>query len=617
MKPIFKNRGLIEVTLTVMIVGGVVVASAFYACLYFAKKEVARQTDMRVELGIRMVENHIDEELANVEDVAYTLLSNDFGKIERNEDGTSFVTIDQQRFVSPPTEEEVFVKLEQFLKANPKVYGASIGFEKDLKGLYESNKDEYGFCAYVTYMNDKMVSARLGQRFDYHERPWYKDAIESGGSVWTNFQAIYNRKVVTCFSVPLHGYGNRSVGVLTLVIDTSAFAQSCEEVAPYADAQVLIVDKDFRFICHPDTSLIYKKVSETAPYNEYRSKDDSMMIKLKNHQSGTYTVDTGSKGEAFMYFEPIERNGWMLSVECPKASVFASINAVKSKIWLVAVVCMLFILVSFYLLFKRIDKEARAKIGMDKELDIASKLQMGLLPKGYPAFPDHPEIDICGFLKASKGVGGDLYNYFIRDEKLYFCVGDVSGKGMPAALFMAITNCVFRVVGAEEDKPEDILAMMNNTLSKNNPSGMFCTMCVGRLDLKTGVLDFCNAGHNAPIVCRIGDGDDVRMHYAKVTPNLALGVFEDFPYQPQQTVLNPGDAIFLYTDGVTEAENKDKVLFGEENTINTLKAAVNSGLREADKCLAYVYNAVCHHSAGTTQSDDITMLGIIYKERLS
>lgn len=617
MKLSFRKRGIIDVTLTVMLVGGVVVASAFYACLYFAKKEVARQTDMRVELGINMVKNHIEEVLTSVEDVAYTLLSSDFGKIVRDEQGHAFVAIDQDRFVAPPTEEEVFCKLEQFLKANPKVYGAAIGFEKNLRGLYEGNKDDYGFCAYVTYAGDSMIRRHLGREFDYHQRHWYKDAVDARGSVWVTFPALVNKKVVTCFSIPLHGYGNRDVGVMTLVIDTQAFAKSCEEIAPYADAQVLIVDKDFRFVCHPDSSLIYKKVGETAPYNQYKSKDDSMMIKLKNHQSGSYTVDTGSKGEAFMYFEPIERNGWMLSVECPKASVFAGINAVKSKIWLIAVVCMLFILVSFYLLFKRIDKEARAKIGMDKELDIASKLQMGLLPKGYPAFPDHPEIDICGFLKASKGVGGDLYNYFIRDEKLYFCVGDVSGKGMPAALFMAITNSVFRVVGAEEDKPEDILTLMNNTLCKDNASGMFCTMCVGRLDLRTGVLDFCNAGHNAPIVCRMQENNDIQMHYANVNANLALGVFEGFQYKPQQTVLNPGDAIFLYTDGVTEAEDKDKVLFGEENTINTVREAVDSGVREADKCISFVYDAVVRHSAGTTQSDDITMLCIICKERLS
>lgn len=611
MKLEFRKRGLIDITLTVMFVGGFVVAAAFGACLHYAKKEVERQTDMRVELGISMVKNHIDEELGKVEDIAYTLLSSDFGKIERSEDGKSFVTIDPQRFDGAPTEEAVFVKLEQFLKANPKVYGASIGFEKDLKGLYDNNKDEFGFCAYVTYMDGEMVRASLGRRFDYHERPWYKDAIESGGSVWTNFQAIYNRKVVTCFSVPVHGYGNRSVGVFTLVIDTGAFAKSCEEVAPYADAQVLIVDKDFRFICHPDTSLIYKKVSETAPYNEYKSKDDSMMIKLQNHQSGTYTVDTGNRGEAFMYFEPIERNGWMLSVECPKASVFAGINDIKDKIWLIALLCMAFILVSFFLLFKRIDKEARTMIGMDKELDIASKLQMGLVPKKYPAFPDMPDLDVCGFLKASKGVGGDLYNYFVKDGKLMFCLGDVSGKGMPAALFMAITNSVFRVVAADEQNPSLIVQLMNDALCKGNEQGMFCTLFAGILDLSTGELQYCNAGHNAPVICRSAqNGGDI--YFEKVLPNLPLGAFDGFPYQGQTTHLSKGDAIFLYTDGVTEAENRNKDLFGDDRTLDTIRdSVINSG--NSQQVLQDMYSAVLRHADGADQNDDITMLMIRYR----
>lgn len=609
MKRLLETRFIVDITLIVMLVGGLVFALGFGSSLYIARNEVTKELNSKVERDMAYVQSYVDGQLQRVEDVAFTLISTKFGNSVRKSDGTSFVSIDPKTFVLP-SEEEVFLMLESFLDANPQICGVAIGFEPY---VYLDTKGEYGFAAYVTNVSGKNERLRLGEIHDFHAKEWYKESAKSNKPYWSRpFRETSKGKVVACYSLPLHGFGNRLVGVLALDIDTEAFRVKCNEASPFPSAEVTLVDREFNFISHPDTAYILKNVADVQIYDSYKS-DDSMKTMMENDENGCYTVNRGSAGDALFFFQHMDRTGWILAVECPKKEIFQGIDDMKRTTTWIAIISILVMTICFIWLFRRMQGVTMKKASIERDLTIASAIQMGMIPKLYPAFPERKELDVCGLLKPAKSVGGDLYDYFIKNEKFFFCIGDVSGKGVPASLFMAVIRSLFRNVTLHSDKPSEIVSSLNTALSQGNDHNMFCTMFIGVLDLKNGHLEYCNAGHNAPVVRRLNEDGSVDVYYTNIDVNLAVGVFEDFPYVQGETTLNPGEAIFLYTDGVTEAENHKQVLFGEEKLLEALAEARGEGVRTAQEFVDSIFRAVVTHSHGTEQSDDITMLVVEYK----
>lgn len=247
-----------------------------------------------------------------------------------------------------------------------------------------------------------------------------------------------------------------------------------------------------------------------------------------------------------------------------------------------------------------------ARASMDRELRVAKNIQMAMLPKVYPPFPDRNDIDIFGSLTPAKEVGGDLYDYYIRDEKLLFCIGDVSGKGIPASIVMAMTKVLFRTNSAHETSPERIMEAMNKTLSESNDSNMFVTLFIGVLDLPTGRMRFCNAGHNAPMLI----GSNVGM--LPIESNIPLAVMDDWKFVPQNTLIDPNTTLLLYTDGLTEAENTTHVMFGEANVMKILRQMKDEGIEKAETIINRMSEAVAAFVGEAEQSDDLTMLAIKY-----
>ncbi len=250
---------------------------------------------------------------------------------------------------------------------------------------------------------------------------------------------------------------------------------------------------------------------------------------------------------------------------------------------------------------KELGEITTVKERMENELKIAKGIQMSMIPKIFPPYPERGDIDIFASIDPAKEVGGDLFDFFIMDEKLYFCIGDVSGKGVPASLVMAVTRSLFRTVAAHEKSPGRIVTAMNESMSDMNESTMFVTFFCGVLDMKTGHLRYCNAGHNAPMLL------NATKTMLPVVSNVPLGIVAGTAFQEQETDLKYDDALFLYTDGITEAENAKHELFGEERMINALSEPKGSKahLEEMQKAISdFVGNA--------PQSDDITMLFIHY-----
>ncbi|MFW5735193.1 MAG: SpoIIE family protein phosphatase, partial [Oceanidesulfovibrio sp.] len=203
---------------------------------------------------------------------------------------------------------------------------------------------------------------------------------------------------------------------------------------------------------------------------------------------------------------------------------------------------------------------------IESELSIARDIQLGLLPKIFPPFPERSELDLHAVLVSAKEVGGDLYDFFFLDDnRLCLVVGDVSDKGVPAALFMAITKTLVKVAAERHRDPAKMLGLVNDLLSEDNPNIMFVTLIIGVLDLETGRFDYASGGHNPPIII----GREIRESHGISGP--MAGAMDSITYKPLATTLEPGEAILLYTDGVTEAMNADLELFGEQRLEETLR----------------------------------------------
>lgn len=239
---------------------------------------------------------------------------------------------------------------------------------------------------------------------------------------------------------------------------------------------------------------------------------------------------------------------------------------------------------------------------MNAELRMASKLQQSMVPNGYTV---RDNVEIFGKLIPAREMGGDLFDYGILDGKLLFCIGDVCGKGAPAAMLMAYAHAHIVEQALHESNPASIVYELNKFASYENVSCTFFTLFYGVLDLQTGYLQYCNAGHNPPYIL----GDEVRM--LDCDPNQAVGPMEDAEFSLQETTLSPGSTIFLYTDGLTEAKISGEEELGHERAEEILKDCIERQLNP-EEIVNTVIKAVHRFTNNAPQSDDLTMLAVRY-----
>jgi sigma-B regulation protein RsbU (phosphoserine phosphatase) len=251
-------------------------------------------------------------------------------------------------------------------------------------------------------------------------------------------------------------------------------------------------------------------------------------------------------------------------------------------------------------------KETTAiKERIESELNIAHDIQMSFLPKIFPPFPNRTEFDLYATIEPAKEVGGDLYDFcLLDDEHLFFYIGDVSDKGVPAALFMAVTMSLMKRTAQQTGvDPARILAIVNKDLSAENENLLFVTLACGILNFKTGELVYSNAGHNPPVIIRANGQPE----WMKLPEGMVLAVMPDTPYLNKTIRINKGDTVLLYTDGVTEAMNPERKLYSEEKLFETSKALAGKSLIDLVKQLVV---SVKTHANGAPQSDDITVLAV-------
>ena len=258
---------------------------------------------------------------------------------------------------------------------------------------------------------------------------------------------------------------------------------------------------------------------------------------------------------------------------------------------------------------KQLQMTTAQKASIESELNIASKIQASMLPKTYPPYPERNDLDIFGIQTPAKAVGGDLYDFYIRDEKLFICIGDVSGKGIPASLVMVVMRTLFRLLSGHEAAPDRIISQINESFALGNESNMFATMFIGVLDLPTGRFRYCNAGHDAPLIVSSS------VEHLPCESNIPVGILTDWKYVLQEVMIQPGTTVLLYTDGLTEAENINHELFTERRISDVARQALAENATDPSSLISRLTEAMQAFVGNAEQSDDVTLLAIEYTKQ--
>ena len=277
--------------------------------------------------------------------------------------------------------------------------------------------------------------------------------------------------------------------------------------------------------------------------------------------------------------------------------------SIMRLMWIIAILVVgIFIYVGYTTLRRRSERrmaEMRAaQERIENELKIARDIQMSMVPN---IFPDREGLDLFASMHPAKEVGGDLYGYLLQGDELYFCVGDVSGKGVPASLFMAQAIRLFMALAKQHMMPAEMVTRLNAELSENNDNGMFVTMFIGKVHLASGHLDFCNAGHNPPVI----GGDDKHGSFLEMEPNAPIGLWPEMEYIGEEIECIFGRPLFLYTDGLNEAENPQQKQFGDERLLDILQ---HTHFENARQVIETLENQVHSFREGADPNDDLTMM---------
>ena len=493
---------------------------------------------------------------------------------------------------------------QRIVEENPVVVGSTVAL---VPGY---NRKHRLFSPYVCVGPDgnTLFRSLATEEYDYPSQEWFVKPIELDAGYWSEpyIDVGGGEILMTTYSIPVRDRFGRTAAVLTADMSLDWLTDLVGSVRVYPSAYSMLISRSGRIMVCPDSSLVMQQTVGDV-VSKMDAKDTATFGDLSRQMlsgnAGNMTVAYRDK-RSTVFFAPVERTGWSMSIVIPEEEIYGGLRRVGTMVFLLQVIglAMLgFILWSMARSQNRYRKLNERKDRMARELQIASGIQMSMVPKIFPPFPERHDLDMSATIVPAKEVGGDLYDFYIRDEKLFFCVGDVSGKGVPASLVMAVTRTMFRTVSAHEESPKQILTAMNNSMADMNENNMFVTFFCGVLNLRTGHLRYCNAGHNAPMTLT----DSIQP--LPVEPNLPLGIMGGMDFHEQEIALCYDDALFLFTDGLTEAENIAHEQFGEERV-----EVVLHGRKSAEAHLACIRKAVAEYVGDAPQSDDLTLLFIHY-----
>ena len=530
---------------------------------------------------------------------------------------------------------------EKIVMATPMAMSSTIAFVEDLYGpgsgysAHRSSKDLAGTVTSSIYS-------------DYASEGWYTEALSRNEGVWSEpYEASGGEGLVTTYSSPLRTAAGQVFAIYSVDVSLEGIAARLAQEHFFENSYSVIISPEGRILSHPDSTLLLKDMNELA-----LQREDKPMGKLVSSMTaGEEGIGEVRSEKSAAIYGPI-RNGWSAAIICPGNELFGGVVKFQLFILLISLMDLLVLylvtrtIISRTLLpitevtylaknvakgnfkaqipkvegnnemfhlhealrnmlhsindyIEQLKTTTTANERFESELAIASNIQKQMLRTD---FINDEEVDLFAVLKPAKEVGGDMYDFLRVGRTVYFAVGDVSGKGVPAALYMAISRSLFHYVSGMSLSTSNIVSCINSSFCSGNDSNMFITLFVGRLDLDTREMVFCNAGHN-PIIIISPDGE---ARYIHAKSNLAAGVYDEFQYEKESIFVEKGSRLLIYTDGVTEAENAAKELFGEQRLLEF--AGSQSPDMPSKEFVDKLTETMKAFTLDNEQNDDITIL---------
>jgi len=547
--------------------------------------------------------------------------------------------------------DSMFVYSRRMLTCNPDLNGCSIAFEPD----FFPDKGHY-FSAYTYNDDGKFDTTQEGNpSYDYHYMDWYQAPKLLDEPVWIepfvdfNPEDIYAEEIIASYCRPMKDSKGHYVGTFSTDISMEWISKTISEVKPYPNSYCIMIGQSGTFFVHPDTTKLLRESIFTPTLEHPDTALTNLGHAMQRGETGVRKLVFEGK-ESYVFYKPLGITGWSVAMVCPASDIFGGYMRLYKIVIFIVIAGLILMRLAFSRIIKRelkplntlalqaetiasgqfdktlprdnrideigkltqsfsdmqhslvnyiseLKRTTAVKASIESELKVASDIQMGMIPRVFPPFPERQDIDLYASMTPAKVVGGDLYDYFLQNERLYFCVGDVSGKGIPAAMFMAITRDLFRIIAQQNRSPWEIATMMNNFLIKDNDQSMFVTMFIGMVDLPKGRLEYCNCGHNVPIL----DGKFLEMG----STNQPLGLWECKAFEGEVIEDIRNRQLLVYTDGLNEAENERQERLGDDRLLEAMQGTEQLTSEEIIHRLKVV---VSNHRAGAEPNDDLTLL---------
>ena len=564
----------------------------------------------------------------------------------------------------PDKADSMFVYSQGLLHNNPDFYNCSIAFEP----YYFKDKGRY-FSAYTKHVGDSIRTIQGGSdSYQYFFTDWYLMSQLLNKPCWTepymDLDVTTNTsEMVTSYCQTIKDKKDQLIGVINISLSLNWLSQTISAVKPYPNSYSIMIGRGGTYFVHPDSTRITRQTIFTQTLEQPDTAMTALGHAMQRGEEGLKHMKINGE-DSYVFYKPLGQTGCSMAIVCPESDIFGGFDRLRNSVRAIVLVGLLLML---YLFIRIITRELRPlrrlayeaetiasgqfdaelpdfqrtdeigqlshsfgnmqqslvkyieelknttaqKASIESDLRIASDIQMGMLPERFPTREDRDDVQLYASLTPAKEVGGDLFDFYFRDEKLFFCIGDVSGKGVPASLFMAVTRSTFRTVSAHESMPDRIVTIMNKTIADMNKNHMFVTLFVGVLDLPTGRLRYCNAGHDAPLLVGAGMGE------LPCDPNIPVGFMPTWKYSLQEAHIFTGTTIFLFTDGLTEAMNAEYAQFQMERVNDVANRALAKQQQEPRQLIAQMTEAVHQFVGDAEQSDDLTMMAIQYIKQQS
>ena len=559
----------------------------------------------------------------------------------------------------PTKADSMFVYSRGMLLNNPDFFNCSVAFEP----YYFKDRGRY-FSAYSKHIGDSIRTVQGGSDlYQYFYTDWYLLPTLLDHPCWTEPYMDYDsfsdtNEMVTSYCRPIKDKQGKVIGVINTSLSITWLSQTISATKPYPNSYSIMIGRGGTYFVHPDTT----KITRQTIFTQTIEKENTALVALghamQRGEEGVMQMEVDGT-DCYVFYKPLGKTGCSMAIVCPESDIFGGFDRLRRTVMGIVFIGLLMMLYFFIRIitrelyplhrlakeaetiasgrfdaelpdFKRIDEIGQLshsfagmqqslvkyieelkdttsqKVSIERDLHVASAIQMGMLPEHFPTKAERDDVQLYASLTPAKEVGGDLFDFYFRDEKLFFCIGDVSGKGVPASLFMAVTRSIFRTVSSHESMPDRIVMTMNKSMADMNKTNMFVTLFVGVLDLPTGRLRYCNAGHDAPLLVGAGVGT---LH---CDPNIPVGFMPDWKYSLQEANIFTGTTIFLFTDGLTEAMDADYAQFQMDRVNDVATQALANQQHEPHLLIDLMTKAVHEFVGNAEQSDDLTMMAIQY-----